>query len=448
MAFTEIFRPDARSPASRKAMHVKKIGKEPNTQNDLMFVLNCVCLAIYKVNLTDDTVTILQHAARPEDCGSVYPWTDYLRENGSEVCGDSPQFLASLSRRELLANFTSGKSALNLAFTDREAKITFNQYHGGDVFAYLVLNKSGKDDILKQIINLYVFNSCDYFIYLDTQQDTYIMFSGSTNGTPLPPAYCKSYSTEIIRYAEDYVVPEDRDMVIREMTLDRVLASLDEKGVHTIYCGVIEPEGYARKRLEYRYCDSDKRMVLLSRSDITEIYRAEQKRNQELQSALERAYTDSLTGLLNQQGMMTKASALLRDETEQAALLFFDLDNFKAINDTYGHPAGDALLKNVAALLRSKTRSCDLLSRYGGDEFIIYLHNIHSEKTAEEIAWRICQGIEALSCGEEARLFITSSIGIAFAPQDGQEYTALVGTADRRLYRAKASGKNRVITKD
>ncbi len=113
------------------------------------------------------------------------------------------------------------------------------------------------------------------------------MFSGSDNGTPLPPAVSDDYSGELVRYAETYVAPEDRERVIAEMRVDRVVAALDESGKHILYCGVREAGDMPRKRLEYIYYNKRNKMVLLTRTDVTHMYREEQRKNTLLRSALE-----------------------------------------------------------------------------------------------------------------------------------------------------------------
>lgn len=147
-----------------------------------------------------------------------------------------------------------------------------------------------QDRLLRSIIDLFVYNNCDYFIYLDVKRNSYTMFSGSQSGTPLPPAECLDYSTELVKYANDFVVPEDREHVIREMGLDRVVEELEKSGTHVIYCGVEDPiRGYTRKRLEYRYYDRGQQMVLLSRTDLTDLYLEQQRQNKALQEALKAA---------------------------------------------------------------------------------------------------------------------------------------------------------------
>lgn len=147
-----------------------------------------------------------------------------------------------------------------------------------------------QEHLLRSIIDLFVYNNCDYFIYLDAKQNRYTMFSGSQSGTPLPPSECLDYESELVKYARSFVVPEDQEKVIREMGLKRVIEQLEKNGLHTIYCGVEDPvRGYTRKRLEYRYYDRNKQMILLSRTDLTDVYLEQQRQQKVLQEALKTA---------------------------------------------------------------------------------------------------------------------------------------------------------------
>ncbi len=248
------------------------------------------------------------------------------------------------------------------------------------------------------------------------------------------------------------MVEEDREQVLREMALSRIVEQLDKHGVHVLYGGIIDPvRGYTRKRVEYRYCDDDHRMVIMVRTDITDIYEQERQRNIELQRALELAYTDQLTGLLNQHGFSTKAQQLLNEcWHERAALFFIDLDNFKAVNDTYGHLVGDILLQKVANIIKNNIRSTDLAGRYGGDEFMVFIARPDSKQSVEEIAQRICAGIDTLKYMASAQVKVTCSLGVVVAPDDisGSDYAQMVFKADNRLYAAKHLGKNMVVSTD
>lgn len=125
------------------------------------------------------------------------------------------------------------------------------------------------------------------------------------------------------------------------------------------------------------------------------------------------------------------------------AVMFLDLDSFKKINDTLGHNNGDVLLKLVAERLKSCCRAADqLVSRMGGDEFTILLHNIANQAEAIHVAEQIIKVFEKPFAVDGYEFYITASIGIAFYPQDGTNVEMLMKNADIALYRMKDDGKN------
>lgn len=161
------------------------------------------------------------------------------------------------------------------------------------------------------------------------------------------------------------------------------------------------------------------------------------------------AITDELTHLFTirhfQTQMEVEISRFLR-YGQKCSLLMLDIDRFKAVNDTYGHPAGDKVLKEVAAVIRHNLREIDIPCRYGGEEFTVILPGT-SENGAKLVAERIRKSLAStiiqLDDGQE--ISVTISIGGACCPDHGSEVKELVVTADKALYRAKDLGRNRVI---
>ena len=130
------------------------------------------------------------------------------------------------------------------------------------------------------------------------------------------------------------------------------------------------------------------------------------------------------------------------------ATLMVDVDNFKQVNDTYGHAAGDEVLRAVAARTRSHLRDIDLLGRYGGDEFVVFLVETELE-AARRVGERICQGVAAMPVViDQGPLNVTISVGVARLAEEGPNVAALVNDADVALYAAKKAGKNQVAAKD
>jgi diguanylate cyclase (GGDEF)-like protein len=183
--------------------------------------------------------------------------------------------------------------------------------------------------------------------------------------------------------------------------------------------------------------------VIIGTKDIGQ----EVKMRNELKHALEMAYTDHLTGLHNQQGLMSKCSEILKDKSIPSSLVFMDLDNFKMVNDRYGHGMGDKILYEVGRVLTEETRGKDVVGRYGGDEFIILLHDVKEERYAIGVLERIAYRIEEVCEKFDLNVKISASIGVAFTEQTGYDYRYLKEIADDRLYIAKKSGKNKIVTK-
>ncbi|PPC92331.1 MAG: GGDEF domain-containing protein [Methylobacter sp.] len=156
------------------------------------------------------------------------------------------------------------------------------------------------------------------------------------------------------------------------------------------------------------------------------------------------AYRDSLTGLDNRHHLFVLADQLLKlaqRERHKLAVCFIDLDNFKSINDTLGHIAGDRVLVQVGKLLRNHIRQSDVAVRFGGDEFVLILNNVKSRQdiaeTLASIHSELCKPIPY----QGQSLYITASIGVAIFPDDSTNMDALIDLADSEMYRIKTSIK-------
>ena len=161
------------------------------------------------------------------------------------------------------------------------------------------------------------------------------------------------------------------------------------------------------------------------------------------------ATTDGLTSLANRRTFQIRAGQTLAQARRYAracAVLMTDIDHFKTVNDTYGHPAGDVVLKGVAQMLKEQARDTDVVARYGGEEFAVVMPETDL-RGAQVIAERLREAVAArLFHTELGPVRVTLSIGLAASPEDGTEMDALVQLADQCLYQAKRAGRNRVVT--
>jgi diguanylate cyclase (GGDEF)-like protein len=194
--------------------------------------------------------------------------------------------------------------------------------------------------------------------------------------------------------------------------------------------------------------DLDVDIPVTSRGEVgylTTVFNNMVSRLRESRTELERlSVTDPLTGLYNRLRMME----VLENEVRRShrlhhpfAVLMADVDLFKRYNDAHGHPAGDAVLKRVAAIMRDASRDVDFVARYGGEEFLIVMPETEIE-AATEVAQRIRKKLaaERLPAGE-----ITLSLGVAGFPAHGDTPDALIAAADAALYEAKRAGRDRVV---
>ncbi len=169
-----------------------------------------------------------------------------------------------------------------------------------------------------------------------------------------------------------------------------------------------------------------------------------------VQRVYEATVRDALTGLYNRHHLDERLSAefaFARRHSAALSVLFVDADHFKSINDRYGHPAGDDVLRAIGAFLRRAMRVEDVVARYGGEEFVIVLRGIQREGVLI-VAERVREGIEGLSIEHDgSSLAVTVSVGVAtLSPErDYASPEALVSSADAALYRAKQLGRNRVV---
>ena len=200
-----------------------------------------------------------------------------------------------------------------------------------------------------------------------------------------------------------------------------------------------EPHTYRLVKFPLRYLDTEEPFGVGGFAmDITELKRAEEKIRHAAQH-------DPLTGLPNRAlvyELGTQMISASHRHTRMLAVMFFDLDRFKPINDTYGHRVGDLMLQEVARRLQGSVRSSDLVGRLGGDEFVAVLTDLTSESHLDGIASHLLQLLSEPYRIETLELHTSPSIGISIYPGDGTGIDILIRQADEAMYHAKTNGRN------
>lgn len=179
--------------------------------------------------------------------------------------------------------------------------------------------------------------------------------------------------------------------------------------------------------------------------DVTEKELAESRLRENEEHLYFLAHHDVLTSLPNRrllQDRMQHALAKARRNGGQAALIYFDLDRFKTINDSLGHAIGDRVLKEIASRLARQVRETDTVARLGGDEFVVILEQVEEAEKVATVAQKLLLELAREILVEEHRLYVTASAGISLFPTDSVDSEGLMKSAETAMYRAKERGKN------
>jgi diguanylate cyclase (GGDEF)-like protein/PAS domain S-box-containing protein len=183
--------------------------------------------------------------------------------------------------------------------------------------------------------------------------------------------------------------------------------------------------------------------------DVTQLRHHQAELQKARDAAVHDSLNDLLTGLPNRRLLSDKLAALMERtmcENGKFALLYLDLDGFKLVNDSLGHPVGDAVLVQVAERLRSRIREQDILARLSGDEFVVILDRLHAKEDATLVAENLLIALANPFQVKGRELAIGASIGITIFPEDATDAEELIKEADSAMYIAKREGKNRVVS--
>lgn len=272
----------------------------------------------------------------------------------------------------------------------------------------------------------------------------------------MPNPCAANYYVMINHYINTIVHPDDREKLQSDLVnldieqkLERKMSSMqfrmNRESVLSLAVDSDDIESLKRSQNEWVWIEArDTYITDITTGDLivyVDLFNVEEK-VQEKEQLVTAATKDALTELFNRSAAEKFIQESLRDKDRVGTFFIIDMDNFKLVNDRFGHPEGDALLKKIAAALKETFRTEDVIARLGGDEFCVYAPSMNTEEI-------IARCMDSLLCrcqfeysSEEGAFVVTPSVGIAMSSDAGHEYSRLYQCADEALYEAKAAGKN------
>lgn len=306
---------------------------------------------------------------------------------------------------------------------------------------YIVVIRETFDPTSNEIANNLANQTCDCLYYVDLTTGYFrCIFAKDVDVVEYEG---EGYWKNLLKMAERYIVPEDREKVLRMLSGTVVKAELEANGEYAFSYGMVyDNRKFRRKEVIVRYADREHGIAMIQRNDVTDAYEA--ARRQELRLAVieHEASLDGLTRCFNRSAGTQRIDEHLIASHGTNALLLLDLDNFKDINDTFGHMTGDEVLKHFAETLKKSVRASDLVVRIGGDEFIVFLKDVGSRENVTNCVKKIFMRIRTEHYGVENAFDVGATMGVAVAPDDGGSFEKLYEKADEALYRVKRGGKN------
>lgn len=306
---------------------------------------------------------------------------------------------------------------------------------------YIVATRETFDPTSNEVANNLASQTCDCLYYVD-------LATGYFRCIFAKDAVVAGYEGEgywknLLKMAERYVVPEDREMVLRMLSGEVVKAELESNGEYAFSYGMVyDNREFRRKEIIVRYADRKHSIAMIQRNDVTDAYEAARRQELHLAVIEYEASLDGLTKCFNRSAGIKRIDEHLIASNGTNALLLLDLDNFKDINDTFGHKVGDEVLAHFAKTLKKSVRTSDLVVRIGGDEFIVFLKDVGARENVTTCVKKIFMRLMTEHYGADEDFDVGASMGVAVAPDDGGSFEELYEKADEALYRVKRGGKN------
>lgn len=412
---------------------------------DLLSSLVSADAGVFEYDALLDRFCMLKRASNAAALEEPYVWQSshqLLETLRSDYpgCRDWEQTRAFLAHDHMASSLNDGlKRSISIPVGSSEVgqdwiRLTITPSTLSQQRAFLLIECMDRRERLYPIFELYLKSTSDQAFLLDLKKGSYIKFVGGEDGGGSLPQESYDYWGVVLRYIDRRVPNAERDTVKRRMNPEFILHVLHSESEYSFIMSVLGEQGESRsEQVSYRALDLERGYVLLRLKDVTDIRVKEQM----LEQAQHESVTDPLTQVNNRRGSESKIrEALLSPErSRESALALLDLDNFKDVNDRFGHPEGDCVLQEAARRLQGCFRAEDIVGRLGGDEFIVFLHNIAGLDNLHAVLERVIHALR-IDCGNESeRAVVTVSVGAALCGD--KTYEELYREVDRALYQAK-----------
>lgn len=444
-----------------------------NRENQYYKAITQGAAAIYEINLTQD---ILHRAfgyyqnkelLLTEQVGMELPcnysqFVEYMAAQMPE--NRREEYLAVSARESLLGRFYRQERHMDDVYATKDMSgkrqyikktyiLTQNE-STGDIWALIIAKnvtlQQHREMLQREIIDGISTEFTSIYI-IDWKSDTIRLFK-TNNAYPTLVSLIEGVDNchkVLQRYAEVAVHPEDREYVLRESDSKKLREALQQQKVVDInYRRVIDGVmDYAQMHCVMVDDNAGEPKIVMAFRSIDDIVKKEIAYLEEKERLTKMSRIDGLTGLLNKDTFQNETQEFLEHNSAlNGAFIFLDVDHFKQMNDTLGHSVGDQVIQDVAKRIQVAFANCDLVGRFGGDEFCIFVKDIPRATLEERLAWALPR-LNLCYPNGEGELCVTASIGCAYCVVERADYQTLLDLADAALYEAKDGGRNQFVLK-
>lgn len=432
----------------------KKLEEVTKEKEDIVNALVDMDSAILDIDLENEQIKILKYSKELEK--NIKIDTTLLQLKNEMIANyvqlkDINEFeiFFSLDNLKLLAKEKLDKN-IELKMKDdfgeyKWIRISNLSLSGTSNRIFILMKNIDENHLSQNIIEKFVYNNCDYLLYVDFKNNRYFKISGDDTDKTILDREGNNYIEKMQLYIDKYVIPEDKERMKTIVRTENILEALEEKGSIDFTTAIIDDNGnYRRKYVIFQYYDKDNKIVLVQRKDVTNTYLSMKEQSEKLEKAEKESITDYLTNVYNRKGCELKIREYISQKIpdEKSAFLLLDLDNFKKLNDTFGHKVGDEILQKIAKVLKNNFRISDIIGRLGGDEFVVFMTNVKDRNSLIQKLKKLLKNLEVEHGIRERKIKITASIGAVYIDESSFGFENLYLKADNALYKIKKSGKN------